>query len=184
MSASAAITFSASVPLLNWTGETLTASWILPGQLAASLQAVVSTHSPSWLIRPVSSASGMNSAGEIMPRCGWRQRTSASQPVIALVCRLETGLVVDLEAAVDDRLAQIHFQAAAGADLGVHLGFEEAIGAAAGGLGRVHRQIRVLQDLVEIGAVAAAPARCRCWRRWSPDGRGIHRACGSPRRCG
>jgi len=38
------------------------------------------------LINPVSSAIGMNSAGEIMPRSGWRQRTSASQPVMALSC--------------------------------------------------------------------------------------------------
>ena len=39
--------FSASVPLLNWTGETLTARLMSLGQVAASLQAVVSTHSPS-----------------------------------------------------------------------------------------------------------------------------------------
>ena len=44
---------------------------------------VISTHSPSWLISPVSSAIGMNSAGETMPRSGWRQRSSASQPVIS-----------------------------------------------------------------------------------------------------
>ena len=40
------------------------------GQLAASVQAVISTHSPSSLISPVSSAIGMNSAGETMPRSG------------------------------------------------------------------------------------------------------------------
>src|SRR5262245_63362713 len=34
--ASAAITFSASVPLLNWTGETLTASLTCSGHFAAS----------------------------------------------------------------------------------------------------------------------------------------------------
>ena len=34
-------------PLLNCTGETLTASLISSGQVAASAQAVVSTHSPS-----------------------------------------------------------------------------------------------------------------------------------------
>jgi hypothetical protein len=33
------------------------------------------------LISPASSATGMNSAGEIMPRSGCRQRSSASQPV-------------------------------------------------------------------------------------------------------
>ena len=38
---------------LNWTGEMLTATLMLSGQVAASAQAVVITHSPSWLIRPV-----------------------------------------------------------------------------------------------------------------------------------
>ena len=51
------------------------------------------------------------------------------------------------------RLAQVHFQIAARLDLRVHVRLEEAIGAAAGGFGGIHRQIRVLQDLVEIGAV-------------------------------
>ncbi len=88
-----------------------------------------------------------------MPRCGWRQRTSASQPVILSSCRSETRLVIDLEAAIDDGLSQVDFQHAAGADLGVHFRLEEAMGAAAGGLGGVHRQIRVLQDLVEVGTV-------------------------------
>src|SRR5882762_10267522 len=49
-------------------------------------KAVVSTHSPSKLMRPVSSTIGMNSTGDIMPRSGWRQRTSASQPLISSFC--------------------------------------------------------------------------------------------------
>ena len=115
--ASAATTFSASVPLLNCTGETLTARRISSGQVAASVQAVVSTHSPSWLIRPVSSAIGMNSAGEIMPRSRMapaQQRLAAGD---AVVLQAEAGLVVNLEAAVGDGLAQVHLQDAAGADL-------------------------------------------------------------------
>ena len=36
------------------------------------------THSPIGTISPVSSATGMNSAGEIRPRVGWFQRSSAS----------------------------------------------------------------------------------------------------------
>ena len=78
------------------------------------------------------------------------QRFAAGDPV---VLQVETGLVIDLEAAVGDGLAQIDLQHAARADLRVHVRFEEAMGAAAGGLGGVHRQIRVLQDLVEVGAV-------------------------------
>ena len=53
------------------------------GQLAASAQAAPSTHSPSATIAPVSSASGMKSAGEIRPRAGWCQRNSASKPLIS-----------------------------------------------------------------------------------------------------
>ena len=34
-------------------------------------------------MRRVSSATGMNSAGETMPRTGWRHRASASNPVSA-----------------------------------------------------------------------------------------------------
>ena len=49
-------------------------------ETAASAHAVCNTQSPSSLIKPVSSASGMNSAGETMPRSGWRQRSSASTP--------------------------------------------------------------------------------------------------------
>ena len=51
------------------------------------------------------------------------------------------------------RLAQIHFQDAARPYLCVHLRLEEALGPASGGFGGIHRQIRVLQDLIEIGAV-------------------------------
>ena len=95
----------------------------------------------------------MNSAGEITPRSGWRQRSRASQPVILLSRRPDARLVLNLEAAVGDGLAQVHFQTAARLDPGVHLRLEEAMGAAPGGLGGIHREIRVLQDLVEIGAV-------------------------------
>ena len=37
--------------------------------------------------------------------------------------------------------------------LGIHCRFEEAIGSAAVGLGAVHRQIGILDQLIEIGAV-------------------------------
>ena len=56
--------------------ETLTATlrasaWRLPStQLAASVQATRSTHSPIGTIRPISSAMGMNSAGATNPLWG------------------------------------------------------------------------------------------------------------------
>ena len=123
------------------------------GQVAASAQAVRSTQSPSSLIRPVSSATGMNSAGEIMPRSGWRQRNSASQPETSPAAEIDQRLVMDLEAAVGQRLAQILLHGEARLGARVHGRLEEAVGAASVGLGAIHRKVGILDELVEIGAV-------------------------------
>src|SRR5260221_347480 len=59
-----------------------------PGLSPASSQARVwraasyATHSPSWTMRPVSSAIGMKRAGRTRPHSGCIQRTSASAPMI------------------------------------------------------------------------------------------------------
>ena len=95
----------------------------------------------------------MNSAGEIMPRSGWRQRSSASQPVTSSLREIDQRLVVDLEAAVHQRLAQIPLQGEPRLGAGIHRRLEEAIGSAAVGLGAIHRQIGILDQLIEIGAV-------------------------------
>ncbi len=79
-----------------------------------------------------------------------QQRLAAGDPV---VLQAEAGLVVDFKRLVGDRLAQIDFQQPARRDLRVHVRLEEAIGAPAGRFGGIHRQIRVLQDLVQVGAV-------------------------------
>ena len=95
----------------------------------------------------------MNSAGEIMPRSGWRQRSSASQPVTSSLREIDQRLVVDFEAAIDQRLAQILLHGEPRLGAGVHRRLEEAMGAASVGLGAIHRQIGVLDQLVELGAV-------------------------------
>ena len=64
----------------NCTGETLTATRICCGHCMASSQALRRIHSPIRQIIIDSSAMGMNIAGEIEPRSGWFQRTSASVP--------------------------------------------------------------------------------------------------------
>ena len=51
--------------------------------VAASAQAVLSTHSPISLMRPISSASGMKRAGLTGPWSGWSHLINASNPVIA-----------------------------------------------------------------------------------------------------
>jgi len=45
------------------------------------------TQAPIGRMRPISSAMGMNRAGEIRPRVGCVQRINASAPVIAPVFR-------------------------------------------------------------------------------------------------
>src|SRR5580765_4417460 len=57
----------------------LTAILMCGGQFAASAQAWRKTHSPTGTIKPVSSANGMISAGDTIPRWGWFHRNSASR---------------------------------------------------------------------------------------------------------
>ena len=61
---------------------------------------------------------------------------------------LEEGLVVELELACRQRLAQVALQRAAHLHLRVHLVLEEAVGAAAVGLGAVECEIGVADELV------------------------------------
>src|SRR5208282_6024918 len=77
-SASAYITTSDRLVLQNCTGDRLTATLTLAGQVAASTPAACSTSSPICVIKPVSAGSGMSPSAEIMPVVGCRQRTSAS----------------------------------------------------------------------------------------------------------
>ena len=126
---------------------------------------------------------GMNSAGEIMPRSGWRQRSSASQPVDLVAAKIDQRLVVDLEAAVDQRLPQILLHGEPRLGAGIHGRLEEAMGAAAAGLGGIHRKIGVLDELVELGAVLRRQRDADRWHRSKAGGRGTDRAAGSPHRC-
>jgi len=95
----------------------------------------------------------MKSAGEIVPRCGWRQRSSASHPLILLSVQIDHRLVVNLETAVGDGLSQIQFQRAPRLGARVHAALKETIGAAAVALGTVERKVGVLQELIEIESI-------------------------------
>ena len=74
-----------------------------PASARTCAQAVRSTQRPSSRIRPVSSASGMNSAGEIRPRSAWNQRTSASTADHRAVVQAHLRLVVDHQLAALER---------------------------------------------------------------------------------
>src|SRR6202008_3650785 len=62
-------------------------------------------------------------------------------------------LIMDLELAVGDRLAQVELEQAARLQPLVHLALEEAMGAAAVALGEVERHVGVLQQQVGVDAV-------------------------------
>ena len=62
-------------------------------------------------------------------------------------------LIVDFEFVALQRRAQIQFQYAPRLGAGVHSGLEEAVGAAAVGLGAIKREVGFLQELIRILAV-------------------------------
>ena len=75
----------------NWVDDTLTATAISPGQRRHSRQALYSTPLQIPTIKPISSATGMNSAGNTIPRSRCGQRSNASQAMMRLVFRLNSG---------------------------------------------------------------------------------------------
>ena len=108
------------------------------------------THSPSATINPISSATGMNSVGDTMPRSGWLQRSSASQPRTSSRSRFSTGLVVEFEFAVIEGLAQRDFERAPLLHASVHVRFEEPVDAAAVRLGAIQRHVGILEELIGV----------------------------------
>ena len=68
--------------------------------------------------------------------------------------QVKDRLVVELELAVGDGLAQIELERPAQLQPLVHLALEEAVGAAAVALGKIERHVGVLQQQVGVDAVA------------------------------
>lgn len=91
LSASARRMVSFSEPRWNCTAETLTATRMPSGHFAARAQASRITQAPIGTIRPVSSATGTNSTGEMRPRFGWRHRSSASNEQMQFCSRSNKG---------------------------------------------------------------------------------------------
>ena len=89
-----------------------------------------------------------------MPRVGWCQRTSASQPTIRSVVEIDLRLVVHVELAALPGLAQVEFQRPAGLGAGIHVDLEEAIGAATLALGPIEGEVGALEQAVGLGPVA------------------------------
>jgi len=70
-----------------------------------------------------------------------------------VVTKIDQRLVMDFEAAVRERLAQILLHGKPRLRACIHGRLEEAMGSAPIGLGGIHRQIGILDELIQIGAV-------------------------------
>ena len=149
---------------------------------AAAAQACRSAHSPIGTISPVSSASGMNSAGRHDAALGMvpaQQRLEAAD-LVAL--EVDDRLVVELELAVRQRLAQIELQLAAR----LHV----ARPSPARRSGRLPRPSPLARYRARSAFFSSwsrrrcrrrARWRCRCWCRPSTWWPSISKGCAMPR---
>ena len=151
--------------LRNWTGDRLTASRISAGQRPATVQASRRTHSPSGKMTPISSASGMNDAGEIKSLRGMAPTNQCLEAADPVGREIERRLVVQLELAGPHRFAQIALQFASRPHLGIHRRFEEVIGAPAFALCVVEGEVRIAHQDIGADADSKPPSRCRRLRR-------------------
>ena len=136
----------------NWIAETLTATPIGAGHLVASLQATRMTHAPIATMSPVSSATGMNSLGDMGPRTGCVPAQKRFEGRDAPIDHGDDRLEMDLELPFGERRLEIVLQLALGPELLVHFRLEEVI-AAAIRLGMIKRQVRQSEDFVGVDAV-------------------------------
>ena len=119
-----------------------------------SAAGLASTNSPSGMIRPVASATGMKRSGGTRPRVGECQRRSASTPTIASALEVDLRLVVDCELAALEAEPELVLEPEQLAELAGHLVVEELVAAAPGLLGGVHRDVRVADQIVARAAAA------------------------------
>ena len=111
------------------------------------------TQAPIGTMSPVSSATGMKSAGEICPRVGWFQRIKRLERANAIVLEVEQGLIVELELVALDCRAQVGLELAALLRALVQALLEESVGAAARFLGAIKREVGVAQHCLAVAAV-------------------------------
>ncbi len=104
----ALVTIAGSCGLANCSGETLTATRTSSGQFARSWQAVRSAHSP--IVRDQAGILGdarRTWSGDIQPFVGWFQRIRASKPRDPFGRGIDHRLIIQLQPAVRDRIAQV-----------------------------------------------------------------------------
>ena len=118
-----------------------------------------STHSPSSLIRPVSSASGMKSPGMTRPRLGLPAHQRLHGDDLAAL-EVHLRLVVQHEILFHHRAAQRRLERHAALHRHVHLRGEVLVGVLAQALAVEHGGVGALHERLRIAAVVRDTARC------------------------
>ena len=132
--------------------------------MPASIQAWTCLHAsrrtqwPIGEIRPQSSAMGMNFAGGMSPRSGWRQRISASTPTISSGLEIDFRLVVQHELPSFEGAAQAAFEEMPLDGTDVHVLGEELVIVPPLVLCVIHRGVRALDQGLRIRAVVGVDA--------------------------
>jgi hypothetical protein len=70
-----------------------------------------------------------------------------------VVAKIDNGLVMDFESAAQERQTQILLHGKPGLRSSIHARLEESIGSTSIGLSTIHRQIGILDELIQISAV-------------------------------
>ena len=137
---------------------------------ATCRQASRITQCVSGTIRPVSSATGMNSAGGVIVPSGRFQRTSASKPHALARLQLDDRLVVDAELLALERAPELRFEREPLDRRRMHRRIERLVLAAALRLGAVHRGVGVAQQVVGAAVLRRCRRRCPCSPTRRPRG--------------
>src|SRR5277367_1745992 len=121
------------------------------GHAAQAEQAFRSTQSSIWSMSPISSATGMNTAGGTFPRVGWFQRVRASE--LENFFYSIDGLKVQFELVFVERAAKIEFEVAAGLCFDLQFGLEKPPRVAALRFCLVERHVGVAQERPDFDAI-------------------------------
>ncbi len=151
-------TRSTKVPSRNCTPDTFTATCqpASPAsrQRRAWAQASRRTQSPISTIKPLCSASGMNSSGDTNPRCGCHHRSSASTASTRMPLMRQSRLIIQRELAAIQRLAQIRLHRQVFGRAGADRFLEELQSTVSGLLAMVHGGVGVLDQRLGVGRIA------------------------------
>jgi len=139
--------------LCNCTAETLTATVRGCVHVIASRHAVLRTHSPICRMAPFSSATGMKTSGGTSPRCGWRQRISASNPMTSPVLDGRLRLIDEPEFVARERKTNISLHHPTILRLDPHRRLEQSIDPAPFRLRSIQRRIGMIHQSFAIVAV-------------------------------